>query len=857
MSLNISQIYQNNPATTLNQDDLIYIGQYPYGTTNDSAIEYADLQNNIQITESQVTNLTSDLASKLNLSGGTMTGSLILTGNPTVANQAVNKGYVDSVASGISIQAAVQAASISNLNASYNNGSSGVGATLTNAGTQTAFIIDGYTAALNDSILIKNQISSFQNGVYNVTTLGSGSINWVLTRISTYNTPAQIKPGTLFAVNNGTKNINTSWLETGTVTTIGTSPVNFSLFSSNPGQFLQVANNLSDVQNIPTSVSNLGLTIGTNTQAWSATLDQLSSGSYTGSTSITTLGTVNSGAWQGTTIGSQFGGTGVNNGNSTITIGGNVSLSGAFSFSGILTDNTSLTFPSSGTLATTSQLPIGAPLTENNDTNITLTLGGSPNTSLLNPVSITAGWAGQLSMARGGTGANLIPSLGSLVYSGTTSLSLLAPSSVVNGILMSGGTAAPIWSSATYPSSTTINQLLYSSANNTISGLSTAANALLVTNGSGVPNFATTLPSSLQSNITTLGTISSGTWNGSIISSIYGGTGVNNGGNKFTFGGNVTFTGAFSYNATLTGNTNVTFPTSGTLATTSQIPGGAPLTTTNDTNVTLTLGGSSSAALVNSASIAAGWTGFLGLTRGGTGASLTASNGGIVYSSASSLAVLNGTATAGQVLLSGSSGAPNWSSAIYPSTVTAGQILYASSANTISGLSSNANSVVITNASSVPSLSTTLPAALNIPQPNIIGVTNGSSAAAGSVGEFLSSIVAAGSAVSLVNNVATNITSITLTPGDWDVWGNVTVNSTLGINDSFAWNSSISASRPDASLYAAFLAFGLANFQGASLNVPMFKYSVTVNTTVYLSAMALYTAGAATGCGCIFARRIR
>ena len=102
------------------------------------------------------------------------------------------------------------------------------------------------------------------------------------------------------------------------------------------------------------------------------------------------------------------GGTGVNNGSSTITIGGNVAFSGAYTFTGTLTGNTGVTFPTSGTLATTSQIPSGAALTETNDTNVTLTLGGSPTTALVNAASITAGWTGQLAISRGGTAVSSV-----------------------------------------------------------------------------------------------------------------------------------------------------------------------------------------------------------------------------------------------------------------------------------------------------------------------------------------------------------------------------------------------------------------------------------------------------------------
>jgi hypothetical protein len=205
----------------------------------------------------------------------------------------------------------------------------------------------------------------------------------------------------------------------------------------------------------------------------------------------------------------------------------------------------------------------------------------------------------------------------------------------------------------------------------------------------------------LQASSITLG------WTGQL-SPARGGTGVNNGTSTFTVGGNFAMTGAFTFNGTLTANTAVTFPTSGTLATTSQIPTGAALTEVNDTNVTLTLGGSPSIALVNAASITAGWAGQLSLTRGGTNASLTASNGGIFYSNATSGAILAGTATAHQVLLSGASTTPLWSTATYPTTTTINQLLYSSAANTIGGVTTNTSAVLATTSAGVPTFSATM-----------------------------------------------------------------------------------------------------------------------------------------------------
>lgn len=156
----------------------------------------------------------------------------------------------------------------------------------------------------------------------------------------------------------------------------------------------------------------------------------------------------------------------------------------------------------------------------------------------------------------------------------------------------------------------------------------------------------------------------------------------------------------------ITGTNTITFPAAtGTVALTSQLPTPSALTKTDDTNVTLTLGGSPTVALLAATSLTLGWTGQLGLTRGGTNASLTASNGGIVYSTATALAILAGTATAGQMLQSGASTTPAWSTTTYPSTNAINTIMYASSANVLGSIAAANSSVLVTSSTGVPSMS--------------------------------------------------------------------------------------------------------------------------------------------------------
>jgi hypothetical protein len=101
----------------------------------------------------------------------------------TLASAKAIKTYVDTVAAaGIHYHDPVRVESPSNLNASYDNGTSGVGATLTNTGTLAAITIDGVALNLNDRVLVDTQTNAAHNGIYYVSTVGDGATAWVLTR---------------------------------------------------------------------------------------------------------------------------------------------------------------------------------------------------------------------------------------------------------------------------------------------------------------------------------------------------------------------------------------------------------------------------------------------------------------------------------------------------------------------------------------------------------------------------------------------------------------------------------------------------------------------------------------------------
>ncbi|MDP4210832.1 MAG: hypothetical protein Q8928_18635, partial [Bacteroidota bacterium] len=223
------------------------------------------------------------------------------------------------------------------------------------------------------------------------------------------------------------------------------------------------------------------------------------------------------------------GGTGINNNGKTITLGGNLTTSGASDLTFTTTGNTTVTLPTTGTLATTSNKLSAFAATSSTELagiisdetgtgaavfaispsfttpNIGAASGTSLNLSVLTAsrplktdasknlvsgsidLSSSNDVTNTLLVANGGTGTTTLNNHGVLIGSGTSAVSVTA-TGLAGQILQSGGAATnPSYSTATYPSTTTNNQLLYSSSNNTIVGLSTANGGILNTNSLGTP----------------------------------------------------------------------------------------------------------------------------------------------------------------------------------------------------------------------------------------------------------------------------------------------------------------------------------------------------------------------------------
>src|SRR5210317_2076781 len=256
-----------------------------------------------------------------NLSINSATGCVDFNGlqvaniaTPVLDTDAANKAYVDSARSGLDVKQSVKVATTGNIALS---------------GTQT---VDGVALSVGDRILVKDQTTASENGIYVV-----ASSFW--TRATDADADAEVTSGMFTFVEQGSVNSDTGFVLTtdGTIT-VGTTGLNFTLFSasgtliagnglSKNGDTLEVNVALTggieisaDELQLKSSVAGDGLTyssgvidvVGTSNRIdVSANAIDIST-SYVGQTTITTLGTITTGTWNGDVIDEIYGGTGLN-----------------------------------------------------------------------------------------------------------------------------------------------------------------------------------------------------------------------------------------------------------------------------------------------------------------------------------------------------------------------------------------------------------------------------------------------------------------------------------------------------------------------------------------------------------------
>lgn len=267
----------------------------------------------------------------------------------------------------------------------------------------------------------------------------------------------------------------------------------------------------------------------------------------------------------------------------------------------------------------------------------------------------------------------------------------------------------------------------------------------------------------------------------------------------------------------------------------------------------------------------------LSLAQGGTNADLTASADSLVYCTASQLQLL---ATANSsVLVTSSGGVPSLSTTLPASlniptpliSYAGGDIIYDINSRPLVSFTvtpSAGNHVNIFNSAtgSAPGISSAggdsnIDLLLNTTGTGGViakGTGTNNNAPAGYVGEFISSVISSGSAITVTTTMtAQNVTSISLTAGDWDLWGNIyfidagsTYTAVLG------WISQTSATLPDASL--TYISQSTAAFPGnQGAPVPQQRFILSGTTTIYLTGQSTFSAGNPTVCGGIYARRRR
>jgi hypothetical protein len=347
---------------------------------------------------------------------------IINLGTPTAGTDAANKNYVDSVAQGLNIKASVRVATAAALPAyTYNNGTAGVGATIT-ATAVGALVVDGQTLTVSGTrVLVKNEIgdvsgaNSAYNGIYTLSTVGDGSTAFVLTRSLDMNVAAEFD-GAFTFVSIGTVNADTGWVQTNEIATVGTTPVYWTQFSG-AGEYT-AGNGLTltgtvfsvNVDEVTTTISGDNVIVKASAQFTTPNI-----GAATG-TSLSVTGTI---AADGTaTVGNVATG-GTVSATSTIT-GGNVATGGTVSATSTITGGNVAT---GGTVSSTGTATVG-----------NLATGGTVSST----GNATVG-----NLATGGTVSSTgTATVGNLATGGTISATstITSAATITGGNLATGGT---------------------------------------------------------------------------------------------------------------------------------------------------------------------------------------------------------------------------------------------------------------------------------------------------------------------------------------------------------------------------------------------------------------------------------
>ena len=358
---------------------------------------------------------------------------------PTSDTDAANKAYVDAAVTSLHVHDSCQVATTNNLASltggtiTYSNGTNndGIGATLILSGSPTrsftsADVFDaGYTPVAGTTrVLVKNQTSAIQNGIYVVTN------STTLTRATDFDSTAEAAGGDFVFVTSGATNGDTGWVQTHDNPVLGTDPITWTQFSG--------AGAITAGDGMTQSGTTLNVVGTSNRITVSADAVDIAS-TYVGQSSITTVGTITSGTWNGTAIAN------ANLANSSITVNGNsVSLGGSTTVTANTTN--SLTFNNSGSGDASGGTFNGSAAKTISYNSV----GASPlagSSSITTVGTIASGtWNGNaVGSGYGGTGFSTYTT-GDIIYaSATNTLSKLAVGSSTAGQVLQLSGGVPVW----------------------------------------------------------------------------------------------------------------------------------------------------------------------------------------------------------------------------------------------------------------------------------------------------------------------------------------------------------------------------------------------------------------------------